>query len=426
MDINDLRRQRETLKAEANALLTKEQVTDEDMAQAKAKLDEADKVQARVALLEKTQAGSDVAPLDGTNLTAEQRANMGKPFASLGEQLKAVAAAGDPQSPQIDRRLYAVRAATGLSENVPSDGGFLIQPDLISGLVQKAYADSQMISRCRKFAVGPTSNSIVLKTIEESSRADGSRWGGVRGYWEEEAASLTGSKPKFGEITVKLNKLTALCYATDEVLQDAVMLGSVIQEVFPKELRFKLQNALVRGTGAGQPLGVLNASGVLVSVAKETGQAADTVVFENIVKMWSRLYADCRPNAVWYINQDVEPSLFTMSLAVGTGGVPAYMPANGLAGSPYGTLFGRPVVPIEHADTVGDQGDVILADMGEYALADKGGVQAASSIHVQFTAAETVFRFIYRVGGQPLWKSYLTPFQSSNTLSPFVVLDARA
>jgi HK97 family phage major capsid protein len=67
-------------------------------------------------------------------------------------------------------------------------------------------------------------------------------------------------------------------------------------------------------------------SGCLVSVGKETGQAAATVVAENVVKMYSRMFAQSRPNAVWLINQNIEPQLFTMSLAVGTGGVPIYMP----------------------------------------------------------------------------------------------------
>ena len=419
MDINDLRRQRESLKAEAGVLLAKDAPSDGDVATAEAKLAEADKVAARIGLMEK--AG----PTDTPAETPEMKANAGKPFASLGEQLKAVAAANGLNG-QIDRRLYAVKgAASGHSEAVPADGGFLIQPDLIDGLVQRAYSDSEMISRCRKFSIGPNANSIQLKYIDETTRVDGSRAGGVRGYWEDEADDATATKVKFGREEIKANRLVALCYATDELLEDATALGSIIADQFPRELRFKLQDALVRGDGAGKPLGILN-SGALVSVTKETGQAADTVLAENVLKMYSRMWAPSRARAVWFINQDVEPQLFALSLAVGTGGVPVYMPANGLSGAPYGTLFGRPVVPIEHADTVGDQGDIIFADMGEYAIVEKGGIQSASSIHVKFIYHETTFRFMHRVGGQPLWKSTLTPFQSSNTLSPFVVLDARA
>jgi len=113
-------------------------------------------------------------------------------------------------------------------------------------------------------------------------------------------------------------------------------------------------------------------------------------------------------------------------VAVGTGGVPVYLPANGLSSSPYGTLFGRPVVPVEYAATLGTVGDVILADFSEYFLADKGGVQSASSIHVQFLTDQSVFRFIYRVDGQPAWSAALTPANGTNTLSPFVAVATRS
>ena len=103
------------------------------------------------------------------------------------------------------------------------------------------------------------------------------------------------------------------------------------------------------------------------------------------------------------------------------------MPPGGLSSQPYGTLFGRPVIPIEQCQTLGDKGDIILADMSQYILADKGGVQSASSIHVRFVNDESVFRFVYRVAGQPIWHSALTPFTgAANTLSPFVTLNARA
>ena len=70
-----------------------------------------------------------------------------------------------------------------------------------------------------------------------------------------------------------------------------------------------------------------------------------------------------RLNAVWFINQDIEPQLFTMGLTVGMGGMSVYMPPGGLSGNMYGTLFGRPVVPIEQCQTLGDKGDILLADM---------------------------------------------------------------
>jgi HK97 family phage major capsid protein len=127
------------------------------------------------------------------------------------------------------------------------------------------------------------------------------------------------------------------------------------------------------------------------------------------------------------INQNALPQLYTMSLAVGTGGAPVYMPAGQASSSPYSTLFGRPVIPIEQCATLGDAGDIILGDFNNgYILAEKsGGIQQDISIHVRFIYDESCYRFVYRVDGQPMLASAITPFKSTDTLSHFVILEAR-
>ena len=109
----------------------------------------------------------------------------------------------------------------------------------------------------------------------------------------------------------------------------------------------------------------------------------------------------------------------------GTGGVPAYLPPGGLSDTPYARLKGRPVIPVEYCATLGTVGDIILADLSEYRLID-AAMQNASSMHVAFTTNEMAFRVTYECDGQSRWKSALTPFKGSNTLSPFVALATRA
>jgi len=71
---------------------------------------------------------------------------------------------------------------------------------------------------------------------------------------------------------------------------------------------------------------------------------------------------------------------------------------------------------------MGTVGDIVLASLSNYQAIQKGGIEAASSIHVQLLTDETVFRFVYRVDGAPTWGAALTPFKGSNTQSPFVAL----
>jgi HK97 family phage major capsid protein len=343
-------------------------------------------------------------------------------FASFGHQLQAVANAARPGG-RVDRRLMA--GPTGLHESVGSDGGFLVQTDQQTQIRQRVYSQGNILSRVTRIPISANSNGIKLFGIDETSRADGSRYGGIRSYWTAEGGLKLDSKPKFREMDMRLHKIAALVYATDELLQDTTALEAWIQERLPDELRFKAEDAILTGTGAGMPLGIFN-SGAAITVSKEVGQAAGTIVFENIVNMWSRLYAPSRSNAVWLVDQSAESQLYTMSLAIGAGGIPVYMPAGGISGAPFSTLFGRPIIPVEYLSQVGTKGDIVLADLSQYVVIDKGDVQSASSMHVRFLYDEMVFRFVYRIDGQPEWNSPLTPKNSGPTLSPFVVLETRS
>ena len=128
------------------------------------------------------------------------------------------------------------------------------------------------------------------------------------------------------------------------------------------------------------------------------------MVWANIVKMWTRMYGPSRPNAIWLINQDIEQQLFSLSFEGTSSSVPAFMPANGLAASPYSTLMGRPLLPSQACETLGDEGDIILCDLSEYMTAMKtGGIRAETSMHLWFDYDTTAFSFVFRLAGKPWW-----------------------
>ncbi|NIM99580.1 MAG: phage major capsid protein [candidate division Zixibacteria bacterium] len=339
---------------------------------------------------------------------------------TLGDFLVDVRMAGTPGQ-QPPQRLYEARA-TGLSEGVGSEGGFLVQEDFTNQLIKSIFETGVLAEFCMKLGITGPSNSIKINCFNETSRATGSRLGGVQGYWLAEAAQKTASKPDFRQLVLELKKMIGLCYVTDELLQDVAALERIVRQGFADEFGFMLDDSIVNGTGSGRPLGILN-SPCLVTVNKETGQAAATIQVENLLKMWARCTNP--EKAHWLVNRDIIPQLYSMGITVGTGGSPIFMPAGGISGQPFNTILGRPVIAIEQAQTLGTAGDIILADLSAYILADKGGVQVASSIHVRFVYDESCFRFVYRVDGQPLYASAITPYKGAATLSPFVVLESR-
>src|SRR5581483_2671890 len=318
---------------------------------------------------------------------------------------------------------WTTKAASGLNESVGSEGGFLVPPEFSAQIMQRVY-DNDLLSRCQSYTVG--GSSMAFPIVDETSRADGSRFGGVLGHWDAEAAQFTATKPGFGRLELALKKLLTLCYVTEELLQDSgTPLQQYLTNLYAQEIAFKIGNAIVRGTGSGMPQGILNAPS-LVSVSKETGQAATTILYENIVKMWQRMWAASRQNAIWLINQDTEQQLMQLALNIGTAGTAAYLPPGGLSEKPYGTLMGRPVIPVEFCSTLGTVGDIILVDLSQFIIIRKGETQSESSIHIRFDFAETAFRTIFRADGKIWWGSALTPFQGSNTLSPAIALSTRS
>jgi HK97 family phage major capsid protein len=350
-------------------------------------------------------------------------------FSSLGEQLCAIAAHYSSHGSSSDSRLVRApttitRAPTGASELDPTGGGFLIQVDFMAAIFMMAHDMGELLSRVNKIPIGANSNGLKIPGVDETSRVTGSRWGGVQSYWLAEGTTVAATKPKFRLIEFDLKKLMSLMYTTSEMLEDSTALTSIASQAFSEEVMWMTEDAIFEGTGAGQPLGYLNSPAIL-AVAKENGQATKTVVKENIDKMFARCWGRSRKNAVWFLNQDVEPQLQALNGAVGTGGDLVYMPPGGLSSAPYATLKGRPVVTTEYNNTLGALGDITLADLSQYTVVDKNGVQAATSMHVAFNTDEMVFRITYRVDGKPMWNNVMTPAKGASTLSPFVALAAR-
>lgn len=355
-------------------------------------------------------------------------------FSSIGEQLQAIAHASHPESrfENVDKRLHWLQERggnpenetrqSGASEAVASEGGYLVQKDFNDAILEKTYSIGEIASRVTRQAIGPQANGLTYNSIDESSRANGSRWGGVRAYWTAEAAALTASQPTFSQQTLTLKKLTALFYATEELLMDQTALAGLVERIVPEEIAFKVEDAILDGSGSGQPLGISN-SAANITIAKESGQTATTIVANNVEKMWARCWGPSRSTAVWLINQDCEASLMAMADANSNA---IYLPPLGLSDTPFSRIMNRPVLTSEYCATLGSVGDIRLCDLSQYLLIDKGAVRGDSSMHVRFLYDERAFRWLYRVDGQPMWNTALTPFNGSNTLSPFLDLAVRS
>ena len=345
---------------------------------------------------------------------------------NLGEFANGVRQAYTHGSLALDRRLVIGAAIQGMTTKVGKDGGFAVPTAFSTAIWDEASLEGadNLMAQADNYMVEGGKLSFLANA--ETSRVNGSRYGGIRGYWIDEGGTLTATGPEVRKLEIEPKKLAILAYMTSELLeQNASALDQYLTRAAGSEIRFMVGDAMVSGNGTGKPRGIVGADGT-VSVAKQSGQATATIKFPNINKMWGRCHPRARQGSVWYINIDCEEQLQNLEQPVGTGGVPAYMPPGGISAAPYATLKGRPVVPIEFCSTVGTVGDIILANWAWYALGTRGGVRSDTSIHVQFLTDQTAFRFIFAADGQPWLASAITPYKGSNSLSPFVTLATRS
>ena len=334
-------------------------------------------------------------------------------FENAGEFFKSIKNAA---SGTVDKRLKNTAVST-----TGEDGGFLIPEDFRSEIQQKVVGDESLLSRTTQFK--SSSNALVLPK-DETAPWDGD---GIQAYWEGENRNLRDSKASFGLTQMRLHKLTALVKVTDELLEDAPALQSYISMKAPAAMMSKINTALISGDGSGMPQGILN-SGFAYKVAKEAAQTADTICYENIVKMEARLLPSSFAKSVWLINPQVKEQLRLMAFDKdATSKVPVYLPASGLDAAPYGTLMGRPVIPMMGGmEKLGDVGDIILADLSYiYSCTKIGGIKQSISTHVYFDQDLMAFKFTFRVAAACPFEKPVKTEKGEFEMSGFVTLAER-
>ena len=377
----------------------------------------------RLIEAERSALGQPLEVRDGAQIEAgpaaiEQDARRG--FRHFGEFAHAVRQS--VVGHQTDERLVLMASlpANYGSEGVGADGGYAVPPEFAREIATLSLEQDALLPFTDNI---PVSGNNMAFPVDETTP-----WGsdGVRAYWESEAGAANATKPKLGDPQVlRLRKLMALVPVTNELLSDAPAMAAYLSGLMGRSIRWKSNDAILNGSGVGQPLGIFNAT-ALVSQAKEGSQTADTVVAGNVAKMLARLPATSMARARWVMNQEVLPQLITMTI----GNQPIWTPpVEGIKGAPGGMLLGRPITFSESCAVLGDEKDIALIDFTMYRTITKAGAAAidiASSMHLYFDQDATAFRATFRMDGSPSVNEKIAKKNgSSNELSPYVVLAAR-
>lgn len=346
----------------------------------------------------------------------EREVEGGGGFNSSNEYWKAAVTLVRSKGAVVDARFKA--AGTGLVTAQGPDGGLMVPPAWSGELLSRLHEDpSNFAARCWNLPIG--GNSLDLPMFNDTNRANGIA-GGIVAYWTSELGEYTSSMTENAYISLKLSKLTALVYVSDEMVSDsAVSITPLISRAVNMAFVEKFNAAIIGGSGAKEPRGIMTDPAIVEVSIEDEQTADDPFVPMNIFKMRARCTNYSK--AVWLAGPDALPYLATLAQPIGTGGqLMALFDGN--------NLYGRPVLFNDYMQAVNTAGDLMLVDFSDYIWATKAGqgVKADSSIHLKFDFGQEALRFSVRADGQGIRLAPFTPRNSGDTRSPFVRLGLRS
>lgn len=423
--ITELRAQKKGLKDQADALVQEGKIEE-----ASALADQMEVINKQIvgmealaeASRERSEPVYDGVLHDSTGKSKGDGKDTPKPFASLGEQLKAIC---DFRKNHVeDKRLQQVNnAAQGANEGTGADGGFLIQTDFAGQILESAVQTSPLLNRLDRFTCSSAANAMRWVSVDETDVSK-SVFGGIQMYWASEASTVAASKPQFREMKMDLEKMMGFAYATDEMLTDAAFMSGFFGSAFTLAAERLLIDSIISGDGVGKPLGLLH-SKALIEVAKETAQAAGTFTGANAIKMQARAMPRNRDRLVWLMHPDLEEQLPYLSIQSGEAAKFLWNPEGGLGNFDTQRVLNKPVLFEDSCASLGVRGDILLIDPYQYILLTKGTAKQDWSIHVEFLTDQNCFRMVFRCNGAPKVNKPLTIKNSSKARSPFVALADR-
>lgn len=315
----------------------------------------------------------------------------------------------------------SVLAATS-TEGVPGDGGFMVTPEVAAGIFMRG-AEASVWLRIGVPLIPMTADERIANAIDDNDETSDAE-GGLTASWKGETEDAGDPQVlRIRQVKLTARKLVLLAAVSNELAEDAPGYVLALEAALSRAIGKKVDRSVLSGSGAGQPLGILN-SAATITVTKQGGQPASTFLWENATAMWARLAPGSHERAWWLIHPTVLPQALSMHMVIGTAGTqPA---AVFQMGGPTGyMLLGRPVLVTSRVKALGTKGDVILVDPTQLAVGIRRQVTIERSEHAFFGTDRLAIRAKFRGDARPFWETPLTLVEGNTTVSPIVVLEAR-
>ena len=309
------------------------------------------------------------------------------------------------------------RGEKALGEQSGTTGGYLVPTDYEARLLQMSQEAAVVRPLATVIPVATNTGEIPAlnqTTAPTAGKGYSAFAGGVVAYWTAEAGDITSTDPAFDLVEWNVNKLAGYTKVSNELLADSALgIESILTNLFGRAVAAKEDYAFLRGTGAGEPLGILAAPCTLAITTTTDNQWA----MEDAMNMLARFWPQPGSKSIrWILQRALIPDLHTY-FEVNIAGTSLVQPREPLPMN----ILNYPIVYSEHMPAANTD-DAILADLSAYVIFDRQGMQISYSEHSAFLTDEGTWRFTKRLDGMP-WLSgpiYLADPGGATTVSPFL------
>lgn len=304
-------------------------------------------------------------------------------------------------------------ASMKITEATGPGGAYLVPTELLPDFFMLGGENEIVYPRAD---VQPVDGPVALPGLSTAGSTAGRSnfYGGMYAEWTRSGQKKPEQDIEFTRIELNPWELAGWVPVEDQLLRrSARNIPNLLTSLFREATSFYRDEAFLDGTGAGQPLGIINAPGTFV----QARQTAGTITYLDLVRMKGHLLPTSWMNAHWVFQISDYETLRTLQDPSGR----YIWVENARDGEPP-TVLGLPYRFTEKTPILGTRGDVLLADERYYYIADEVRLQIAMSEHVRFLENQTVFKFFLTVDGQPKLHAPIYLKDGQTQVSPFVVL----
>ncbi len=291
-------------------------------------------------------------------------------------------------------------------------GGALVTDAIAGGIYDVAMGTSVVASKTQKQVIPQGFNSLTVRQNKGTTGTYTSYKGIALGVFSEGATITPASTVGYTSASASVNKLIALNYQTNEIIEDVPGIISNVEQLVGEAFGLALDDEVIYGTNSLlTPL----VGDLSVATAALVGAADVTPAVLN--EMISKCSNPSR--AEWFMSGKTFYSV-VQGLVDGSN---RRLVQPSLVDPIKMTLLGYPVniVPCMQAAAQA-QVDIMFGSIGDgYIMGTKGGIKFAKSMSIEFLTDQSCFRWVFRVAGRPTMYSTIT-LNDGRTVAPVVAI----